>query len=389
MSPSHRSKSICIIMERFIAERIGGVEIQTYLMGKNLRQKGWRVVFVAGTSDKRKQGLRDHYKGIEVIWVKATWLFPFLNNNLYNVLLEIEPQIVYQRGRSYFTGSGWGRKFAKRYKRKLIYGCASDFDFEKFYLFRNAFNERKPLHVKLIALINGLFQDFQFHKTLKSADITVVQTEKQHEQFFNIYSKPSVLVLSGHELPKKETNKTSSITVFWIANTGRRKQLELFVDLARALQEVKAEFIIAGTIPHQDYWQEIQNRMAGLSNIRYIGPLNWDESNEWFAKSSVFVNTTLPNREGFPNTYIQAWMRETPVVTLHCDPDGVIEKHRLGFHSRSFEQMVADVRQLIENEELRKVMGNNARTYAIENHDINKTVEKLDQLFTDCLNMKS
>jgi glycosyltransferase involved in cell wall biosynthesis len=73
-------------------------------------------------------------------------------------------------------------------------------------------------------------------------------------------------------------------------------------------------------------------------------------------------------------------MRETPVVTLHCDPDGVIETQGLGYHSRTFDGLVADVRKLLGKEELRQTMGRKARSHALEHHSIERIAEQLDEL---------
>ena len=74
-------------------------------------------------------------------------------------------------------------------------------------------------------------------------------------------------------------------------------------------------------------------------------------------------------------------MRETPVITLNCDPDNIIKSQRIGFHSGSFEQLVKDVRCLIENEDERKKMGVKARMYAIKSHDIEKIEKKYFKVF--------
>jgi glycosyltransferase involved in cell wall biosynthesis len=379
------SKLICIVVERSISERVGGVEIQTYLIGKYLKQKGWDIVFVCGTSDKSKIGSRIVFQGVDIILIKATWFFPFWCRSLLRTLKKIKPDIVYQRGRSYFTGSGFGIKYTKTYGKKFVYGCASDFDFYKFYLLKSIWNEPFAWYKKIVVVVNNLLQDFQYHKTLNLANLVIVQSKFQQKQFSDNYLKQSHIVKSGHEVPSLTLQKENPPIVFWIANAGLRKRLDIFVDLAKNIQKDNIKFIIAGTIPNDDFKKRIFSSMQGLRNIEYIGSLSWEESNAMFEKASIFVNTTSPEREGFPNTYIQAWMRETPVVTLHCDPDGVIEKHKLGFHSRSFDQMVKDVRFLIENDNIRKDIGACARRYAMENHSIEKSAETMNDLFLKLL----
>ena len=96
--------------------------------------------------------------------------------------------------------------------------------------------------------------------------------------------------------------------------------------------------------------------------------------------ASIFVNTSTGDYEGFPNTFSQAWMRKTPVVSLHTDPDGMIKRYQLGFHSGNFDQMVSDVRTLLTDDQLRQRMGENAYRYAVTEHNIANTVNGLEKL---------
>jgi len=120
-------------------------------------------------------------------------------------------------------------------------------------------------------------------------------------------------------------------------------------------------------------------KTSKLSNLKYLGEISYEETNELLSKSSLFVNTSTT--EGFSNTYIQAWMRENPVVTLNCDPDDLIKINKIGFHSGSFKRLVKDVRYLIENEDVRREMGKRAREYAFKNHDIKKVGKRYFKIF--------
>jgi glycosyltransferase involved in cell wall biosynthesis len=58
----------------------------------------------------------------------------------------------------------------------------------------------------------------------------------------------------------------------------------------------------------------------------------------------VHVNTS--DYEGFPNTFLQAWIRRLPVVAF-CDPDGVIQRRGLGKVSVDAQRMIGDLDALL------------------------------------------
>ena len=118
-----------------------------------------------------------------------------------------------------------------------------------------------------------------------------------------------------------------------------------------------------------------------LPNLRFHGFVPYHKVNEYFEKASIFVNTS--SIEGFPNTFIQAWMHYTPVVSLNVDPDGIIRNEKLGFCSSTFKQLVSDVTTLLEDERLRKTMGENARKYVEREHDIRKIAKKYIKIFEE------
>jgi hypothetical protein len=101
-------------------------------------------------------------------------------------------------------------------------------------------------------------------------------------------------------------------------------------------------------------------------NVDYLGERTQAEVNELLARTHVFVNTSL--HEGFPNTFIQAWMREVPVVSLHINPDGIFDSEAIGIHAKTEEHLVQSVRMLVTDSVRRAEYGARAREHAMLVH---------------------
>jgi glycosyltransferase involved in cell wall biosynthesis len=106
--------------------------------------------------------------------------------------------------------------------------------------------------------------------------------------------------------------------------------------------------------------------------LTYIGGVSQNEVNRRLGEGHILVCTS--QYEGFSNTFVQAWMRKVPVVSLNADPDNIIVREGIGFKSLTFEKLTRDVKLLIENRELREKMGKKALQYAHKNHGIEKMV---------------
>ena len=105
--------------------------------------------------------------------------------------------------------------------------------------------------------------------------------------------------------------------------------------------------------------------MKGVSQLRYLGQKNNNEINTIFGYSHILVNTS--QYEGFSNTFIQAWMRGVPVVSLNTDPDGLIESKRLGyFCNGSYDKLKNSVYELVINDELREQLSIQSKEFSLK-----------------------
>jgi len=354
---------ILFLCRSSIFNRMGGAEIQIYFLIEELKKKGYKIHYLFDSNQKISQinGKVQYHPLHEYIK-----LFIWLNFLKIGILIKkIAPDIIYQRTKSAYTGIGGF--FAKLTNAKMIYNISCDFDCLK-------------TSTTLLNFINIRLADYG----MRNADLVIAQTRHQQNLLKNNFGLSSTLIPNGHPVPAPPFKKQQPPIVAWIANIKPLKQPEIFIKLAEKCQDLNIRFVYAGRPTRGAYQKELINKTRKISNLKYLGEIPFKKTNELLSKSSLLVNTSLV--EGFSNTFIQAWMRETPVVTLNCDPDNIIKNQRIGFHSGSFENLVRDVRCLIENEDIREEMGKKARKYAITNHDIDKIGNKYFNVFERLLN---
>lgn len=287
---------------------------------------------------------------------------------IYRLIRRLSPDIIYKQGVNYIAAVGV--HYAKTNKIRMVLHIASERDVEKshFQLGKKA----------ILDFLNHNIAKY----TIRNASQIICQAKYQNMLLQTNYGRSCNLILPNiHPIPEHTIKKTLPTKIVWIANFKQLKQPELFVELAKDFQDNhNAEFIMIGR-PASGVWQRrLFAKMNGLSNLEYRGELSIDEVNEILTQSHIFVNTS--RYEGFPNTYIQAWMRKVPVVTLNVDPDDIIKTKRIGFHSKTFQQMVQDVRNLVKNKELREKMAERSQEFACNTFsvsNIDKFIDLIEQ----------
>ncbi len=215
---------------------------------------------------------------------------------------------------------------------------------------------------------------------LRLADMIVCQTE-EHQAALNVrYGRESALIRTGHDIPVRVPDASASggkNGVLWVGRGHPLKQPELFLDLAERLPKERCTMLIMKDERHADLWQGVLSRAATLKNVTVReAVLPWDEVDRLFTDAKLFVNTST--YEGFPNTFVQAAMRATPILSWAVDPDCVLARHRIGFCAdRSFERLAEEAERLCASEPQRAEMGRRGWEYAKDHHDLHRSVGEL------------
>src|SRR5262249_345053 len=103
------------------------------------------------------------------------------------------------------------------------------------------------------------------------------------------------------------------VDVLWVSNIRREKRPDRILKLAGTLPDVKIHMVGGVLRNEESLFREVQGAAMAMANVSFHGRLPYWDTNELYGRSRLLVNTS--DVEGFPNSYLQAWIRGVPVVT--------------------------------------------------------------------------
>lgn len=133
----------------------------------------------------------------------------------------------------------------------------------------------------------------------------------------------------------------------WAGGGASYKRPGAFLDLAAALPDARFVMVLAGRSDSEQAVSEddLAERASGLPNVELTRTLSRDELLGRLSRAVAIVNTS--EIEGMPNTFLEAWARGVPALSLTVDPDGLIASHDLGIAANgSWDAFVAGARRL-------------------------------------------
>jgi glycosyltransferase involved in cell wall biosynthesis len=370
LTQTMRHRKRLLLISQYFPVHIGGSEQQVYCLAKHLQP----------TMDVHYLTVSDRYiesrePGITVSTIpNRRWPRRILGlcyildySHLWQGMQRIAPHLIYLRGASAYLGIA--ARYAMSSPCTLIWHIASAYDVRPFQM--------RSLRTMAFDYIDKRMIEYGIRHT----DYIFGQAKYQEDLLQQNYGRTCDLIVGNwHPEATVPCSKKPPVKVVWVANIKFLKKPETFVDLAQRLGTVtKAEFIMIGRPGGAKYQRRLEAQMHNVRGLTYLGEKSNEEVNRILGASHIFVNTS--DYEGFPNTFIQAWLHEVPVVSLHVDPDDLLTRQGLGFHSGSLDQLVQDTRRLIENADLRTRIGQRARAYALEHHSLAKNLNRVAAFF--------
>jgi glycosyltransferase involved in cell wall biosynthesis len=351
----------------------GGAEVQVSLLINEFIKKGHDVFYVCyGDNDLLEPEVCEN--GLRLYMIQRpfrgyNFMTSLRKKKLYSILDKEKPDILYQRGNYHF----WD--LISKYGSKNSVPVVSCLSMEKHC---------KKVKPKLgPSFFFDVLTERMKIRYYDRSSLIISQTQHQKEMMKKHFQKDSEIIENGHPVPNGPFEKDSPKKVVWVANIKPIKQPEKFIQLARELGDRGFDFVMIGRSGKGDYQSALLKEMKRIKDLSYLGELPLEETNDQISRSSILVNTS--SSEGFSNTYIQAWLRETPVVTLNADPDGMIERFELGRKSGNITKLIEDVRELLTKEELLTKIRMNSREYAMKRFNIEDKGNRYIDLFNTLL----
>jgi glycosyltransferase involved in cell wall biosynthesis len=361
----------------------GGAEIQQLLVARHMLKRGIDVSFIVGD-----YGQPDVELVNDITVIKS--FAPFRGNRklrflpdmfkIYRAMRIADADVYNQRSTSFFTGqlayftSLLGRVFT--FSIGIDYNCYADCD---GYL---------PFPMTNL-----------YRYGIRRADAVIAQTELQQGLLKRNLGRDAVLIRNCMEIPPLENTNLRDYwggselldnagprEFLWVGSFRRRKRPELFLELARRVPEAKFT-IIGGRGDDESFHKEMAERARSIANVYHEGFVKPSEISHYYGRAYALVNTSF--LEGFPNTYLHAWVHGIPTYTIEIDPDGIIERHDIGRVTGSIDGLVSEVRALIADPDARREMSKRARRYVEENHDVKDRGNDYIRLFRELLEISS
>lgn len=308
---------------------IGGESVQQTLLGRALARQGHDVSMVVGDYGQMDGAEWETIRtfkayradaGLPVLrFIHPRW------TGLWSALARANAELYYTSCAGMHVGLV--ALFCRRFRKRFVFRTASDTDCDSSRL-RVRFARDRWLYAY----------------GLRRAHVILVQSASQAENLGRSYGLASRVARMLVEKPPPVAAR--DIEVLWVSNIRRVKRPDRVLELAGRMPEVKIH-MVGGPLPGEEaLFREVRHAAATKANVSFHGLLSYWDANDLYGRAKVLVNTS--DVEGFPNSYLQAWIRGVPVVTL-IDPDRVIEREGLGVAAKSPAQIPDAVRHLLED----------------------------------------
>ena len=318
-----------VLAPEYSSQPAGGEELQHTLLARALARRGWRVSMV----------VLDHGQPDGAIWDGIRTLKAYRPDEGIPGVRFLHPrwtklQSALQRADAdvYYTSCAGAQLaqvvlFARRRGAKVLFRVASDSDCDPR------------------SLLVRYWRDRQLYRWgLARADLVLVQTPPQQRALARNFGRHSrVLGPVVEPAGRRPAFHERDIDALWVANLRALKRPQLFLEAAARLPKINFHLVGARAPREEAVYEEARARAQSLQNVTFHGFVPQHRVGAFFERARIHVSTS--EVDGFPNTFLQAWSRGTPVVTF-VDPARIVSSYGMGAAVHDVEELDAAIARL-------------------------------------------
>lgn len=351
-----------LIVNQHVEDAIGGSEIQCDLIAQYLTRFGYNVIY--GAVRARRQYYDVNYHVVPL--TNPVW------KSLAELVRKIRPDVIYWRYNKHHLLSA--TLVARWLRVPLVFAVSHINDTRWFgpakpppkgstirrylgWLYRRFKSTWNHIGFYLVQGVTFLNEDFSGRLPVKKQRVIHNSMSAAAAPF--TWSKPFVL---------------------WVASLKPRKNPDVYIRLASKFPHI--DFLMAGPIQNRQF-SFVEDPTKLPPNVHYMGVVAPEVVNGMLRSPNCMSLVHTCDPEGFGNIFIQAWFQAKPTLSLYFDPEGIIEREKLGFIAGSFENLAIQLKQVLKDPSLRDEMGKRARIYANQHFAPEQNVKRLETFLTE------
>ena len=294
-------------------EAPGGAELQSFYLARALAEAGLHVRhIVAPHRMLRSAG------GIEIVQLPDHWREHGLARRraLLHALRAADASVYVQRSAGFATALI--AAYARVTRRRFLFSMSSDADI--------VLDGRTAQEAG--AGLDAWRVRAEYRLGLRLADAVVTQTQHQHEVARRNFGIVTRTIPSFAPAVVEPADRRPE-AFLWVGRLSGVKDPLAYVELARRVSEARFWMVGADRGRERDTLATtVEAAASEIPNLEILPPRPRIDMLRLYERTVALVNTSL--LEGFPNTFLEAWRRGVPVLSLRVDPDDVIARRGLG-----------------------------------------------------------
>ena len=168
----------------------------------------------------------------------------------------------------------------------------------------------------------------------------------------------------------------------FVGSLNKRKGIDILLEACSKITDINFHIVLVGD--GDKNW--LMNLIDKFKLADRVSIFPFQDPVKFYSIFDIFV---LPSRkEGFPLVPIEAMMMGVPTIRSNVEGANDQIKHNINgfiFKNEDSQELSKYIRLLLENDELRKSMGQKARLYAIDRFSADIMINKLIQLYKEAL----